>query len=143
MDLRHSPILRITVGMLFPFIVMFGFYLVSYGANFPGGGFQAGVVFGTVVIVVEMIFNRQIFGNTFYMVIEFIGIVFLFTALIVGFALTGYFFSGLYGATSTSPMFSNVFYWLLNIAIYFEVSGSLILIYRSLIHWKYDEPYEM
>lgn len=142
MDLRDSAILKNTVGMLFPFIAMFGFYLASYGANFPGGGFQAGVVFGTVVIVVELVFGRRIFENSFYMQIEFVGIIFLFGALITGFVLTGYFFSGLYGATSSSPMFANVFYWLLNLAIYSEVSGSLILIYRSLIEWKGDEPYK-
>lgn len=141
MDLRDSAILKNTVGMLFPFIAMFGFYLTSYGANFPGGGFQAGVVFGTVVIVVEMVFGRRIFENSFYMKIEFAGIIFLFAALLIGFFLTDYFFSGLYGATTRSPMFSNIFYWLLNLAIYSEVSGSLILIYRSLIEWKGDEPY--
>jgi multicomponent Na+:H+ antiporter subunit B len=142
MDLKDSAILKNTVGMLFPFIAMFGFYLTAYGANFPGGGFQAGVVFGTIVIVVEMVFGRRIFENSFYMKIEFLGILFLFGSLIAGFLLTDYFFSGLYSVTTSSPMFANVFYSLLNLAIYSEVSGSLILIYRSLIEWKGDEPYQ-
>ncbi len=141
MDLRESAILQITVGLLFPFIAMFGFYLASYGANFPGGGFQAGVVFGTVVIVVEIVFDRKIFTNSFYMRIEYVGIVFLFTALVLGFMVTGYLFSGFYGLTADSLLFSNVFLWLLNLAIYCEVAGSLVLIYRHLIEWKNDEPY--
>lgn len=141
MQLRESLILKNILGIGFPFIAMYGFYLTAYGANFPGGGFPAGVVFGTLVIVVEMVFGHRIFDNSFYMKIEYAGFVFLYAALVVGFFLTDFFFSGLYAATTTSPMFSNVFYWLLNLAIYSEVSGSLILIYRSLIEWKGDEPY--
>lgn len=141
MDLRESAILHITVGILFPFIAMFGFYLTSYGANFPGGGFQAGVVFGTVVVVVELVFNRRIFSNLFYMRLEYAGVVFLFVSLVGGYVMTGYLFSGFYGITSESPMFSSVFLWLLNLAIYCEVAGSLVLVYRHLIEWKGQEPY--
>lgn len=49
-----SKIIRTIVQKLFPFIMLFGFYLISHGHLSPGGGFQGGVVLGTAIILLAL-----------------------------------------------------------------------------------------
>jgi len=49
-----SKIIRAIVQKLFPFIMLFGFYLISHGHLSPGGGFQGGVVLGTAIILLAL-----------------------------------------------------------------------------------------
>jgi len=43
-----SSILTMGVGLIHPFILLFGVYLIAGGAHTPGGGFQGGAVLATV-----------------------------------------------------------------------------------------------
>ncbi len=138
-QVKDSEILQTTISKLFPFIVVFSFYLFSYGPVSPGGGFQAGVIFGTIIVIFEMCYERQFMSELFYSVIELAGVVFLLVSMAVGFVLSGYLFGGLYIFETKSAMFANVFLWLLNLAIYLEVSGSIVLIFRHFIDWREDE----
>jgi multicomponent Na+:H+ antiporter subunit B len=52
--LDNSKILRTIAQKLFPFILMFGFYLTLHGHLSPGGGFQGGVVIGTAIILLAL-----------------------------------------------------------------------------------------
>lgn len=130
--LRHtdSPILQASISKILPFPVILSFYIFSYGANFPGGGFQAGVVFGTSMAVVEIGIDRKLFSDGFYKTVEFAGIVLLFGSMLFGYLTTGYYFGGLYRFTTDSLLLSNVYYWVLNLAIYLEVAASIVLIFR-------------
>ncbi len=139
MLVSNSEILRITVRKLFPFIVVFSFFLFSYGPISPGGGFQAGVIFGTLVVIFEMCNEQKIFSDIFYSLTEYIGILILFLALAIGLAITGRIFGGMYGFYTNSHIFANIYLWVLNLAIYLEVSGSMVLIFRYFIDWKEDE----
>lgn len=49
--MRDSEILRIMSRKIFPFMLLFGCYLIAYGHISPGGGFQGGVVLGSSVIL--------------------------------------------------------------------------------------------
>ncbi|MHC1625841.1 MAG: MnhB domain-containing protein [Methanoculleaceae archaeon] len=46
-----SKIVRTVADILFPFIMIFGFYIVIHGHLTPGGGFQGGAVIATGVIL--------------------------------------------------------------------------------------------
>lgn len=46
-----SRIVRTVADILFPFILIFGFYIVIHGHLTPGGGFQGGAVIATGVIL--------------------------------------------------------------------------------------------
>jgi multicomponent Na+:H+ antiporter subunit B len=48
MNRDTSSILTMGVGLIHPFILLFGFYLIAGGAHTPGGGFQGGAVLATV-----------------------------------------------------------------------------------------------
>lgn len=144
MIVSKSEILKVTVSKLFPFIVVFSFFLFSYGPVSPGGGFQAGVILGTLVVIFEMCNERKIFSEMFYSLVEYIGVLILILALMIGLALTGRLFGGMYGFFTGSQVFANVYLWLLNLAIYLEVSGSMVLIFRYFIDWKsYDDELDI
>ena len=48
MNRDTSSILTLGVGLIHPFILLFGVYLIAGGAHTPGGGFQGGAVLATV-----------------------------------------------------------------------------------------------
>ncbi len=139
MEFIQSTIVTATVRKVFPLIVIFGIYLFSYGANFPGGGFQAGVALGTIVVLFEFIFEEKKLSDYFYSMVEYIGISILYIALVYGLLLTGFYFSGFYHFRMENLLFSNLYYWFLNLAIFLEVSGSIILIFRHFLEWKNEE----
>ncbi len=96
MDIRRSQIIQTSVRKLFPFAVVFSIYLFSYGANFPGGGFQAGVVFGTIVVIFELSLGQRVYANSVYALVEFLGVLIMVSCMIYGYAVSGYLFGGLY-----------------------------------------------
>jgi multicomponent Na+:H+ antiporter subunit B len=50
-------ILRVLSKLLIPLIMLFGLYVQFHGDYGPGGGFQAGVIFGAGVILYALIFG--------------------------------------------------------------------------------------
>ena len=50
-------IVRVVVKMLLPFILLFALYVQMHGDYGPGGGFQAGVIFATGIIVYTIVFG--------------------------------------------------------------------------------------
>ena len=55
---RHH-ILRIVAKMLIPFVMIFALYIQFHGDFGPGGGFQAGAIFATALILYTMIFGLE------------------------------------------------------------------------------------
>lgn len=45
-----SSIISIMTGVLYPFIIVFGLYVILNGHNTPGGGFQGGAILATLFI---------------------------------------------------------------------------------------------
>ena len=70
-DAMHEQhlILRIVTKMLIPFILLFALYVQFHGDYGPGGGFQAGVIFGAAIILYAMLFGlsiaRRVINQTF------------------------------------------------------------------------------
>lgn len=52
-------ILRIVSKFLIPVIVLFGLYVQFHGEYGPGGGFQAGVILGSAVILYLLVFGAE------------------------------------------------------------------------------------
>ena len=139
LDIRESEILQTTISKIFPFIIIFSFFLFSYGPISPGGGFQAGVIFGTLIIIFELCYERKILSDFFYSTVEYSGVLIILISMLIGLKLTGFLFGGLYRMQTDSLIFANFFLWLLNFAIFIEVSSSIILIFRNFIEWREDE----
>ncbi len=55
--MRHHLILRVVAKYLIPVILLFALYVQFHGDYGPGGGFQAGVIFGSGFILYTLIFG--------------------------------------------------------------------------------------
>jgi multicomponent Na+:H+ antiporter subunit B len=54
---HHHIIIRVTTRLLVPFILLFALYVQFHGDFGPGGGFQAGVIFGAGCILYGLVFG--------------------------------------------------------------------------------------
>ena len=52
----ESIIIRTVVGMLYPFMLLLGFYVIINGHYTPGGGFQGGSVLATLFVARYVVF---------------------------------------------------------------------------------------
>ena len=55
--MRHHIIVRVSTRILVPFILLFALYVQFHGDFGPGGGFQAGVIFGAGCILYGLVFG--------------------------------------------------------------------------------------
>jgi len=55
--MSENVILRIVSKFLIPLILLFGLYVQAHGDYSPGGGFQAGVIFASGMILYGLIFG--------------------------------------------------------------------------------------
>ena len=144
MKFQDSAILQVTLSKLFPFAVLLSFSIFSYGAAFPGGGFQAGVVLGSFIVIYEIALNHPTQSTQFYNWVEIVGLLVLATALVWGWVATGTPF-GAWPLDQQTPemhrglIWNNPYKWLLGLGIYLEVSGSMVLIFRRFIHWNEED----
>jgi multicomponent Na+:H+ antiporter subunit B len=57
--MKDQIILRIITKFMIPFILVFGFYVVTHGELSPGGGFQGGVVLASAFILYGLVYGRD------------------------------------------------------------------------------------
>jgi multicomponent Na+:H+ antiporter subunit B len=57
--MRHHIVLRVIAKLSIPFIMLFALYVQFHGDYGPGGGFQAGVIFGSAFILYALIFGLE------------------------------------------------------------------------------------
>ncbi len=55
--MKHNLILRVIAKFLIPLIFLFALYVQFHGDFGPGGGFQAGVIFGAGFILYALVFG--------------------------------------------------------------------------------------
>ncbi len=57
--MRLDIIFRVVVKIFIPFILVFALYVQFHGDYGPGGGFQAGVMTGAVIILYAIVFGLE------------------------------------------------------------------------------------
>lgn len=57
--MKDQGVLRIVTKWMIPFIMVFGFYVVTHGELGPGGGFQGGVILGSAFILYALVFGAD------------------------------------------------------------------------------------
>lgn len=55
--MKHHLVLRVITKLLIPPILIFALYVQFHGDYGPGGGFQAGVIFGAAFILYSLVFG--------------------------------------------------------------------------------------
>lgn len=51
------PIIRVVSKFMVPYILLFGLYVQFHGDYGPGGGFQAGVIFASAIILYGLVYG--------------------------------------------------------------------------------------
>ncbi len=57
--MEHHPVVRVAAKILIPPILLFALYVQFHGDFGPGGGFQAGVIFGAAIILYGLVFGLK------------------------------------------------------------------------------------
>ncbi len=57
--MQDNAVLRVTFKLMAPFIMLFALYVQFHGEYGPGGGFQAGAIFGSVLFLYALIFGVE------------------------------------------------------------------------------------
>lgn len=57
--MRDQVILRVVSKVIIPFILVFGFYVITHGELGPGGGFQGGVVLASAFVLYGLVFGLE------------------------------------------------------------------------------------
>ena len=57
--MNPNVVLRVVAKLMVPYLLLFALYVQFHGDFGPGGGFQAGVIFGAGVILYALIFGLE------------------------------------------------------------------------------------
>lgn len=57
--MEHHLVVRIAAKLMIPLILLFALYVQFHGDFGPGGGFQAGVIFGSAIFLYALIFGLK------------------------------------------------------------------------------------
>ena len=135
-----SKIIRTIAQKLFPFIVLFGFYLISHEHLSPGGGFQGGVVLGTAIILLALSHSieqtEKKFKSRWLNMLEKLGILTLiflgFLGIFLGYSFLGNFLP----LGNPGQIASGGLMLLLNIAIGIKVAAGVSVIFYALVRYR-------
>jgi len=136
---RTSRIVKIFTRKLFPFILLYGCYLISHGHLSPGGGFQGGVIFGSAIILLGLVEGIRItekrFREDILSLVKNVGmLIFIltgFSGMFLGYAFLSDFLPQ--GNVGTVPSAGLILF--LNLTIGFMVgTGIAVIFYRTVRH---------
>jgi len=135
-----SKIIKTIAQKLFPFIVLFGFYLISHGHLSPGGGFQGGVVLGTAIILLALSHSieqtEKKFKSRWLNMLEKLGILTLIFLGFLGIFLGHSFLSNFLPLGKPGQIASGGLMLLFNIAIGIKVAAGVSVIFYALIKYR-------
>ncbi len=57
--MRDQVILRIITKLIIPYIMVFGFYVITHGELGAGGGFQGGVILASAFILYGIVYGVE------------------------------------------------------------------------------------
>ncbi len=76
--MEHHLVLRVVAKLMVPLILLFALYVQFHGDYGPGGGFQAGVIFGAGFILYSLVFGVQgaqkVVGSNLLRVLSALGV---------------------------------------------------------------------
>jgi len=136
----NSKIIKTIAQKLFPFIVLFGFYLISHGHLSPGGGFQGGVVLGTAIILLALSHSieqtEKKFRSRWLNMLEKLGILTLIFLGFLGIFLGYSFLSNFLPLGKPGQIASGGLILLFNIAIGIKVAAGVSVIFYALVRYR-------
>lgn len=136
-----SRIVKTVSRIIFPFILLFGLYIIIFGHLSPGGGFQGGVILGVAVLLIIITLGK-----------DRIKTLSLHGAFIEALALASIVLVGIAPLALGEPFLSNVLpkgilgllpsggtIPLLNMVIGLKVFAGIVILYLFLLRWGYEK----
>jgi multicomponent Na+:H+ antiporter subunit B len=155
--MQMSKIVRLSADIMYPFVVIFGLYVIMHGHITPGGGFQGGAVVatGAALVIVAYAFHdvKAMVPKVLLYLQESCGLLLFIGAGLAGMLLAFPFFfnwlansGSLFGMTvpfGPNPGELNTagFLPLMNIAVGIEVWGGLTLVILYMLSGVEKEGY--
>lgn len=133
-----TTIVRTISRLLFPFMFLFGIYVLIHGHLTPGGGFQGGVIIAASVVMLWLAYGLEQSPIGFKLfrteVLEAIGGLTLATVGLVGLVMgVGKFFGHVLPLGTLGSLFSGGELPILNIGTSIKVAAGLILIFYAML----------
>ncbi|MFW5995887.1 MAG: hydrogen gas-evolving membrane-bound hydrogenase subunit E [Halanaerobiaceae bacterium] len=137
-------IVKRTFGVLTPFVFIFSIYIITHAHLSPGGGFQGGVVLGTISIIFSIVygsaFDYRRYSPETKTALETGG-----ALIFIGFGLLGIFFQGAFldnlnfisGGEGSLLSAGSIPY--INLGIGIKVGAGLAIIFYSMIQKTFGE----
>ena len=130
-------IVRTIARLLFPFMFLFGAYVVAHGHLTPGGGFPGGVIIAASVVMLILAYGTDWIqgrvGFTHAEALESVGLVTIFVIGLLGFLLGSYFLQNVFPMGEPGQLFSGGELPLLYLAVGIEVAAGIFLIFYAML----------
>ncbi len=142
-----SIIAKRTFGFLTPFVFLFGLYIISHGHLSPGGGFQGGVILGSISIIFSIVygsaFDYKRFSPQNKTILETGGALLFVLAGILGIFFEEGFLDNLnFLIGGAGSLLSAGSIPIINLGIGFKVGAGLAIIFYSMIQKTFLEESE-
>lgn len=130
--MRISSILECTSRILFPFIVLFGFYIIMNGHLSPGGGFQGGAILATAILTTYFTGVKRILNLNFLVKLEKYAFIGMLITASISFFTRGELFTN-FVPIDANVNLKKIFLIILNFFIGIKVATGLISIFSNFI----------
>lgn len=130
--MKNSKILIYVVRFLYPFILLFGCYIIINGDLSPGGGFQGGAVLATAFLIINFINTEKI--TNLDRVVKFEKYLFIIMLMVasISFFTRGQLFTN-FIVSDDYIYLKRIFLLLLNIIIGIKVAAGLVAIFSTFL----------
>lgn len=91
---QMSVIVRTITNVLFPFIMVYGLYIIMHGHITPGGGFQGGVIVGAACVLLFVAFGYPVsekYRKNLFTALESVGGLAFISVAFLGIAVAFFF----------------------------------------------------
>lgn len=127
-----DPVLSVISFLMVPFIVLFGLYIQFHGDYTPGGGFQAGIIIASGIILYSMLFGvSKALKAMPYSVIRFTNVlgIFIYGGTGIATILLGQNFLSYDILTANNVTGQKLGIFLVELGVAFTVCSSMLIIY--------------
>jgi len=134
-----DPILNVIAFLMVPLIVLFGLYIQFHGDYTPGGGFQAGIIIASGIILYSMLFGVHTTLKAIpYSIIKFFNVLGILTYGGTGILtiLLGKNFLSYNVLSTDSVAGQKLGIFLVELGVAFTVCSSMLMIYMSFVYEK-------
>ena len=129
---KNSPLLICVIRILFPFMLLFGFYVIINGHNSPGGGFQGGAILATAILISYFVSPERITNLKLLVKIEKMAFIGILVVSSLSFFSRGTFFTNFVPLNGSIDM-KKVFLIMLNFLIGIKVALGFVTIFSIFI----------